>query len=804
MIQLSLFTHDYETGKRFNIDEEDASGTSLISTTNGTIKTALVQKLKLENIEDLANVIEQATGSQHLTMGICSHDTVGCSYNGNVEGSVARNESDFKPPNSGNASIMCIDSDSVDENIRDQLLGSIPALGEYACVQTTSSSSNIFHENGYMYRGVGGLHTFFAVKDGKDIKRALGVFHKRLILSGYGNHKISGVGGFLERSAVDKMLSGASQPIYMKANLGDGLVQRKKTTIFNGLPVIDTRKIFKNLDKSENEMYEYLVNDARASMQGEMLRVRQEWESRQPSTDIAVRAIESNVLVGDFIIDVRGEGNVSVGNILRNVDKYHGMTCRDPMEPEYGSNTVAKIFCNQDTPMIFSNAHGGGNYRLIDASMIGFGQNRIPTESVVNELTPLAAAITTTTDINVPTAAYDIHTDIPTLEWHALHIKGNGNPLATLFNFKRMMDLYGIYVGYDLIKKETLLLGQNMTTEGDIKDNANYAIIYQLCVLNKMDVGAIDHHINQLMINHQVNPVSNWVGSKSWDGEDRLAQLFNTLNVKQERDIAWMMFTKWLMGSLRLAKGEITKFEHVLVLQASEGGEGKTRWFNKLCPNHLQLDGMSLDVDNKDHVKDCISHWLVELGELDSTFKKSDLKKLMSFLSMGKDNIRLAYAKCANSYQRRTSFFGTVNNENFLNDDSGDRRFWPIKVGQVEHAHTIDMQQVWAQVDTLTEKEWLDSEDLKRVINANKTFKSIDPIAEMMDTYFSRDIINNEEVRVNNTQLLQKIGIKNPNRSQILKCANWLKQNGYKKYDTHYKGIRFKGYIIPKFNEMIL
>jgi len=816
MIQFSLFTHDYETGKHFDIDQSDSTGTTLINTTAGSIKTALVEKISINHIEELKQIIDDASGRQHLTMGISEHDTVGASYDGKIEGSIARNDKCLKPPNSGNASLMCVDSDDVDESVREQLLNAVIGLGSYACVQTTSSSSNIYHDNGYVYRGVSGLHTFFAVKEGKDIKRALSVFHKRLIMAGYGNHKISGVGGFLERSAVDKMMSGASQPIYMKANLGDGLVQRKSVKYIDGdMDIIDTRKVFKNLTPYENELYQSMVDGAKQSMQVEMDRIRCEWEAKQPSKSTAMSAVNDNVLMGDFIIEAKS-GAVNVGDILMAPEKYHGMTCRDPIEPEYGSHTVAKIFCDQNIPVIHSNAHGGCNYRMMDLSRIGLGEGRISVDEVKQSINGVNSGneimiippvvgdgVAVDTDIYVPTAKYDIHEGMGELEWNATHLSNSGKPFATLFNFKRMMDLYGISISYDVIKKETRILGQNMGLEGDIKDNANHAILYNLCQLNKIDTGCIDQYINQLMFHNQINPVTNWVGSVAWDGKDRLKELFNTLDSESVGGIDYMLFRKWFMGALRLAKGEINKFEHVLIFQASEGGEGKTRWFNKLCPSELQIDGMILDVDNKDKVKDCISHWIVELGELDSTFKK-DIKNLMSFLSMSKDNIRLAYGRHANSYRRRTSFFATVNNDLFLVDDSGERRFWPIKVGNVDYTHTIDMQQVWAQVDTMTENEWLNREENQLLIENNKQFKATNPIYEILETYFERDIVSNDTVIINATGILKKAGVLHPNRSQLVSCASWLKSHHYNHVDTHINGKKMKGFIIPKFNEMFL
>ena len=64
------------------------------------------------------------------------------------------------------------------------------------------------------------------------------------------------------------------------------------------------------------------------------------------------------------MIELDSGENVTVGKILNNPKKYHEQCCKDPHEPDYGSSTIAKIFSDQDVPIIHSHAHGGINYRL--------------------------------------------------------------------------------------------------------------------------------------------------------------------------------------------------------------------------------------------------------------------------------------------------------------------------------------------------------------------------------------------------------------------------------------------------------
>jgi hypothetical protein len=53
-----------------------------------------------------------------------------------------------------------------------------------------------------------------------------------------------------------------------------------------------------------------------------------------------------------------------VRDILQRPSEFHGQYCRDPLEPDYGSSTVAIIYTDQDKPIIKTHAHGGKKYFL--------------------------------------------------------------------------------------------------------------------------------------------------------------------------------------------------------------------------------------------------------------------------------------------------------------------------------------------------------------------------------------------------------------------------------------------------------
>jgi putative DNA primase/helicase len=105
-----------------------------------------------------------------------------------------------------------------------------------------------------------------------------------------------------------------------------------------------------------------------------------------------------------------------------------------------------------------------------------------------------------------------------------------------------------------------------------------------------------------------------------------------------------------------------------------------------------------LDPHNKDSILGAITHWIVEIGELDSSFRRSDVSRLKGVLTSDSDKVRRPYAKSESEYQRRTVFAATVNEENFLVDHTGNTRWWTLPLASIDFEHGIDMQQVFAQL----------------------------------------------------------------------------------------------------------
>lgn len=366
-------------------------------------------------------------------------------------------------------------------------------------------------------------------------------------------------------------------------------------------------------------------------------------------------------------------------------------------------------------------------------------------------------------------------------------------PMSSISNLEAVLNRVGATIRYNVIKKTEEWFIPGEETSLDNQKNVIYARIVDLCLRCKMPVAQIKDFLLYLSDKNQFNPVMEWIKAADWDGISRLGDFCATITVKNEatmpaaKYLKNVLITRWLVSAVAAAaRPNGIAAQGVLVLQGDQY-IGKTRWFKKLVPESLGLisEGKTLKPDDKDSVKQVISYWIVELGELDATFRKSDIAMLKSFLTRDHDIIRLPYAPCESMYARRTVFFGSVNKKEFLADDTGNRRYWTLECDNINHEHEINMQQLWAEIYSLYKdgEQWhLDKDEMALLNQSNQDFEMRDPIEERILSHYAwveSGIIGGEWKSA--TEIMQDIGSLNPSKGEINRASMIVKKlNGAK------------------------
>ena len=131
---------------------------------------------------------------------------------------------------------------------------------------------------------------------------------------------------------------------------------------------------------------------------------------------------------------------------------------------------------------------------------------------------------------------------------------------------------------------------------------------------------------------------------------------------------------KWLISAVARAMKPGCKADHMLVLEGPQGIL-KSSALATLCHDDSWFLEDLRDIHGKDALMQFGGKWLVEIAELQS-FRGADIARLKAFISTRTDNYRPPYARLGQDFPRSVILAGTVNEDQYLEDDTGGRRFW--------------------------------------------------------------------------------------------------------------------------------
>jgi hypothetical protein len=168
--------------------------------------------------------------------------------------------------------------------------------------------------------------------------------------------------------------------------------------------------------------------------------------------------------------------------------------------------------------------------------------------------------------------------------------------------------------------------------------------------------------------------------------------------------------------------------DYMLVLKGPQF-IGKTTWLQNLLPDKLKykyfLTGRSLDVNNKDSIMETVSNILIEMGEIATTFKKSDQEAMKNFITSPSDKFRLPYGAAAITVKRRVCLTATTNDNEFLKDLTGTRRYITIDCIDFDKDIKIDIDMLWGYMYSLYLKGIsykFDIEEVKKINEINNQY----------------------------------------------------------------------------------
>jgi len=230
-----------------------------------------------------------------------------------------------------------------------------------------------------------------------------------------------------------------------------------------------------------------------------------------------------------------------------------------------------------------------------------------------------------------------------------------------------------------------------------------------------------------------IHPVREWLKALRWDQEERIHRVGKEV-LFAESPLSTHYLRCTMIGACRRVLRPGTKLDTLPVLVGDQG-LGKSTFWHTLIGDQWFGDS-PLDVESKDGFMVMHRKWCTELAELDHTTGTKAIERVKSFLSSSEDVYRPPYGRTALAFKRSGFLVGTTNQESFLFDPTGSRRFWPINCTQIDLDLLKDWrEQLWAEAMDLESHKvphWLDqTRESLRAKDAAR-FEAEDPWEELI------------------------------------------------------------------------
>ena len=217
-----------------------------------------------------------------------------------------------------------------------------------------------------------------------------------------------------------------------------------------------------------------------------------------------------------------------------------------------------------------------------------------------------------------------------------------------------------------------------------------------------------DIAVTKAVDDRSYHPIRDYFASlPPWDGEPRVDTLLISYLGAEDNQYVRAVSRKTLCAAYKRIYNPGIKFDYMVVLNGAQG-IGKSTFISNLGMEWFS-DSLNLsDMNDKTAAEKLQGYWIMEIGEL-AGMKKADLDKVKAFVSRKNDIYRASFGKRVTPHLRQCIFFGTTNNENgYLRDITGNRRFWNVRVTGKGIYKPWQMTpevvaQVWAEVKVLAD-----------------------------------------------------------------------------------------------------
>lgn len=275
----------------------------------------------------------------------------------------------------------------------------------------------------------------------------------------------------------------------------------------------------------------------------------------------------------------------------------------------------------------------------------------------------------------------------------------DGDPKISCANASDAIQHLGICCTKDTFHEKFLVGGMAIEQwAGDLSDDAVQMVRHVIKRVYGLDFG--ERHIRdaaiQLCLKNQFNPVTDYLADLQWDGAPRLARwvvdYLGCDDTPFNREVGRLT----LIAAVRRARFPGTKFDQIVVLEGSQGTYKSTA-VRILAGEENYSEQNILNAGDKEQQEAVQGVWLYEIAEL-AGMRRTETERVKQFASRTVDRARPAYGRFRVDRKRTCIFIATTNQQSYLKDETGNRRFWPLETRRIDiDGLQRDRDQLWAE-----------------------------------------------------------------------------------------------------------